>query len=56
MAVQRRLDQLAAMGLVPGDGAGLVGLDMPGIADHVDRQDRGKPAGHAVGAQKTDLT
>jgi hypothetical protein len=49
--MQDRIDQLAAMRPLAGNGRGLVGLHVARIADHVDRQDGGEPACHAVAGQ-----
>jgi hypothetical protein len=50
--VQNRIDQLLAMGLLAAYGSGLVGLHVPRIADHVDRQDGGESAFHAADGQR----
>jgi hypothetical protein len=41
---KERLDERFAVALESLEGAGLVALDEPGVADHVGREDRGEPA------------
>ena len=57
----QRLDERSAVALEPLEGACLVVLDEPRVADHVGREDRGEPAfgagcGHSAAFSATSMT
>ena len=51
LLVKNRINQFPPMRPLAGDSSGLVGLHVARIADHIDRQNGGEPACHAVGSQ-----